>query len=80
LEEREVEDFVNRIFCNTVLLEKCNKEWSNISRETKGDAEEREYARVSERENGFIDVLMVANEVFEEVLARLSEQVICTRP
>jgi len=45
LKEREVEDF-NRIFCNTVLLEKYNKDWSNISRETKGDtkvAEEHEH-------------------------------------
>jgi len=46
-EESEAEDFVNRISCNIVLLEKCYKDWSSILRETKGDAkvaEERKYA------------------------------------
>jgi len=88
-EESEAEDFVNRISCNIVLLEKCNKDWSNILRETKGDArvaEEREYAKVSEGENGFIDVLMVANEVLARLKARITlisrkrEQVIRVRP
>jgi len=63
-EESKAEDFVNRISCNIVLLEKSNKDWSNILREMKGDikvTEGHEYARVSEGENGFIDALMVAN-------------------
>jgi len=73
-EESEAEDFVNRISCNIALLKKCNKDWSNIWRETERDAkvaEEREYARVSEGENGFIDVLMVANEVLAKLKARI---------
>jgi len=73
-EESEVEDFVNRISCNIVLLKKCNKEWSNILREMKGGAkvaEKHEYAQMSEGENGFIDVLMVANEVLARLKARI---------
>jgi len=72
-EKSEAENFVNRISCNIVLFKKCNKDWSNILRETKGDAkvaEEHEYVRVCEGENEFIDVLMVANEV----LARLKSK------
>jgi len=88
-EESEVEDFVNRISYNIALLEKCNKDWSNILRETKGDAkvtEEHKYAKVSEGENGFIDVLMVANKVLVRLKARIilisrkREQVIHARP
>ena len=29
-EEGEAEDFANRISSNIALLEKCNKDWSNI--------------------------------------------------
>jgi len=88
-EESKAEDFINRISCNIVLLEKCNKDWSNILREMKGDAkvtEECEYARVSKGENGFIDVLMIANEVLARLKARITlisrkrEQAICVRP
>ena len=37
-EENEAGNFVSRISCNIVLFEKCNKDWSNILREIKGDA------------------------------------------
>jgi len=47
-EESEAEDFVNRISCNTVILEKCNKDWSNILRKTKGDAKVAEERNMHE--------------------------------
>ena len=65
-EESEAEDFANRISSNITLLEKCNKDWSNILKELKGDAkvtEESEYTRVADGEDGFIEVLLVATEV-----------------
>ena len=45
---------------------KCNKDWSNILKEAKGDAkvnEEKEYSRATDGENGFIEVMFIANEV-----------------
>ena len=42
----EVEYFLNRLMTNVSLLEKCNKDWSNVLKEAKGDAkatEEKEY-------------------------------------
>ena len=74
-EESEAEDFANRISSNITLLEKCNKDWSNILKELKGDAkvtEESEYKRVADGEDGFIEVLLVATEVLARLKARIT--------
>ena len=74
-EESEAEDFANRISSNITLLEKCNKDWSNILKELKGDAkvtEESEYTRVADGEDGFIEVLLVATEVLARLKARIT--------
>ena len=74
-EESEAEDFANRISSNIALLEKCNRDWSNILKELKGDTkvtEESEYTRVSDGEDGFIEVLLVATEVLARLKARIT--------
>ena len=72
-EESEAEDFANRISSNIALLEKCNRDWSNILKELKDDAkitEESEYTR--DGEDGFIEVLLVATEVLARLKARIT--------
>ena len=69
-EESEAEDFANRISTTITLLEKCNDDWLNILKELKDDAKvtkKREYARVTEGEDGLIETLLNG----KEVLARL---------
>ena len=75
--ESETEDFINRQSSNIVILERCNKDWSTLLKETKGDArvteeqeEEREYTHVVEGEEGFIEVMLIANEVMARLKAR----------
>ena len=46
-EEGEAEYFINRLSTNSLLLERCNKDWSNILKDAKGEmkaTKEREYA------------------------------------
>ena len=46
-EEGEAEYFINRLSTNSLLLERCNKDWANILKDAKGEVkatEEREYA------------------------------------
>jgi len=70
--ESEVEDFLSRLTTNVSLLEKCNKDWSNILKETDTKVkEEKEYSRATDGENGFIEVMFIANEVISRLRARM---------
>ena len=74
-EESEAEDFANRISTTITLLEKCNDDWSNILNELKDDAkvtEEREYACVTEGEDGLIETLLNGKEVLARLKARIT--------
>ena len=49
-----------RLSSNIAILERCNKDWSTLMKETKGDAkvtEEREYARMAKGEGDSIEIL-----------------------
>ena len=35
--ESETEDYINRLSSNIAVLERCNKDWSTLLKETKGD-------------------------------------------
>ena len=62
-EESEAEYFINRLSTNSSLLERCNKDWSNVIKDAKGEgkaAEEREYARATEGED--IELILTAND------------------
>ena len=74
-EEREAQDLINRLSTNSTLLERCNKDWSNVIKDTKGElkaAEEREYARATEGENNFIELMLDANELIARLQARVT--------
>ena len=46
-EESEADYFINRLSTNSLLLERCNKDWSNVIKDPKGEGkatEEQEYA------------------------------------
>ena len=61
---------------NIAILERCNKDWSTlILKEAKGEAkatEEREYTRIAEGEEGFIEVMLVANDTLARLKARIT--------
>ena len=87
--ENEMEDYINRLSSNIAMLERCNKDWSTLLKETKGDAkvtEEREYARMAEGDEGFIEIMLVANDVLSRLKAKVTlisrkrEQAIRMRP
>ena len=65
-EDSEAEYFINRLSTNSLLLERCSKDWSNVIKDTKGEGkaiEEREYARVTEGEDRFIELMLAANDM-----------------
>ena len=87
--ESETEDYIKRLSSNIAILEKCNKDWSTLLKETKGETkatEEREYAHIAEGEEGFIEVMFMANDTLARLKARITlisrkhEQAIHTRP
>ena len=72
--ENEMEDYINRLSSNIAILERCNKDWSTLLKETKGDAkvtEEREYACVA-GEEGFIEIMLMANDVLARLKAKIT--------
>ena len=77
LEEDEirVEEVIARINTNVSLLERyCNRDWSSLLKDLKGDEqskEEKEYQRVAEGSEGYIEMLMDANEMVARLQGRL---------
>ena len=50
---------------NVNLLEKCNRDWLNLLKDLGAEmkaAEEKEYDRVAEEAEGFVEVLLNAKE------------------
>ena len=73
-EESEAEYFINRLLTNSSLLERCNKDWSNVIKDAKGEgkaAEERKYARATEGEDSFIELMLAANDTIARLKARV---------
>ena len=74
-EESDAKYFINRLSTNGLLLERCNKDWSNILKDLKGEAkasEEREYAKATEGENSFIELMLTANDMIARLKARVT--------
>ena len=74
-EEGEAEYFINRLSTNSLLLERCNKDWSNILKDEKGEVkatEESEYARATEGENNFIELMLTANDTIARLKGRIT--------
>ena len=74
-EESDAEYFINKLSANSLLLERCNKDWSNILKDSKGEAkanEELEYAKAMEGENSFIELMLTANDTIARLKARVT--------
>ena len=74
-EEGEAEYFINRLSTNSLLLERCNKYWSNILKDVKGEVkatEEREYAQATEGKNNFIELMLTANDTIARLKGRIT--------
>ena len=73
-DEIRVEEVIARINANVSLLERCNRDWSSLLKDLKGDErskEEKEYQRVAEGSEGYIEMLMDANEMVARLQGRL---------
>ena len=73
LEEDEilVEECINT---NVSLLEHCNRNWSSLLKDLKTEdrsKEEKEYQRVAKGSEGYIEILMDANEMVARLQSRL---------
>ena len=67
-DEPRVEEVITRINTNVSLLERCNRDWANLLKDLKSEErgkEEKEYQRVAEGNEGYIETLMEANEVVD---------------
>ena len=74
-EESKVDYFIDRLSMNSLLLERCNRHWSNIIKDTKGEGkatEEQEYARATEGEDSFIELMLTANDTIARLKARVT--------
>ena len=73
-EEMDVESLINKLTINISMLERCNKDWTGIMKDLKGEAkatDEKEYARAAEGGEGFIEAIIVGNEVVARLKAKI---------
>ena len=73
-EEMDVESLINKLTINISMLERCNKDWTRIMKDLKGEAKatnEKEYTRAAEGGKGFIEAIIVGNEVVARLKAKI---------
>ena len=71
-EESGADYFINRLSTNSLLLGRCNGDWSSVIKDVKGEGEateERKYARVTEGEDSFIELMVTANDMIARLKA-----------
>jgi len=74
-DEMDAESLINRLTVNISTLERCNKDWTGVLKDLKGEAktaEEREYNRVADRDEGLIDAIIVGNKVVAKLKAKIT--------
>ena len=80
VEEKILEDdkirveVIARININVSLLECCNRDWSSLLKDLKNEdrsKEEKEHQHVAEGSEGYIEILMDANEMVAHLQSRL---------
>ena len=74
-EESEADYFINRLSTNSLLLKRCNRDWSNVIKDTKGEGkatEEQEYTRATEGEDSFIELMLTTNDTIATLKARVT--------
>ena len=74
-EEMDVESLINKLTINISILKRCNKDWTGIMKDLKGKAkatDEKEYAHAAEGVKGFIEAVIIGNEVVARLKARIT--------
>ena len=74
-EEMDVESLINKLTINILMLERRNKDWTGIMKDLKGKAKatnEKEYACAAEGDKGFIEAIIVGNEVVARLKAKIT--------
>ena len=75
-EETELEDLIQRLSMNIALLERCNKEWTTLLNELKGDEklkEEKEYVWAADGDDGIVELILDSNETVARLQGRLAQ-------
>lgn len=75
-EEVGLEDLIQRLSTNIALLERCNKEWTTLLNELKGDEkvkEEKEYAWAADGDDGIVELILDSNETVARLQGRLAQ-------
>ena len=73
-EEMDTESLINRLTTNISMLERCNKDWTRVMKDLKGEAKaanEKEYMRVAEGDEGFIEAIIIGNEVITRLRVKI---------
>ena len=74
-EEMDVESLINKLTIDISMLERCNKDWTRIMKDLKGEAkatDEKEYAHAAEGGEGFIEAIIVGNKVVARLKAKIT--------
>ena len=74
-DEIRVEEVIARININVSLLERCNRNWSSLLKDLKNEdrsKEEKEHQPVAEGSEGYIEILMDANEMVARLQSRIA--------
>ena len=69
-----MEEVIDCINTNVSLLERCNRDWSSLLKDLKSEErskEEKEYQRVADGSEGYIEILMNTNEMVVCLQGRL---------
>ena len=75
-EETELEDLIHRLSTNIAVLERCNKEWTTLLNELKGDEklkEEKEYVWAADGDDGIVELILDSNETVARLQGRLAQ-------
>ena len=74
--EFQVEEIIKRVNTSVSLIERCNRDWANLLRDVKGEEkvkEEKEFERVADGKDGYIEALLDAGDVVARLEARLRQ-------
>ena len=75
-EETQLQDLIQRLSTNIALLERCSKEWTALLTELRGKektAEEKDYLRAADKDDGLIELLLDSHEMVGRLQGRLTQ-------
>jgi len=58
----EAENLMNRLMLNISMLKRCNKGWTRLMKDLKGEAKATDEKECTEGDEGFIKAIIAGNE------------------